>query len=180
MTMVRLPWRNLASSATIWLTDSTSMLEKGSSSRSSSGTGSSTRASEVRWRMPCEYWPKVRVSSGSRPTWRRASAGTGSRGRVEAGEVAQVLLGGQLVVQHGRVAHVADAGARIMRLLIAEDLDGAEAGAQESGQNAQQRRFARAVFADQDVAAAGLKIAETWRSAAKEPKSLETPSRRAE
>ncbi len=36
--------------------------------------------------------------------------------------------------------------------------DRAEAGAQQAGQNAQQRGFARAVFAEQHVAAAGLEI----------------------
>ena len=35
---------------------------------------------------------------------------------VEAGKVAQILLGGQLVVEHGRVAHVADARAGLVRL----------------------------------------------------------------
>jgi len=45
-----------------------------------------------------------------------------------------------------------------MRVKIAEDLDGAEAGAKQAGQNAQQRGFARAVFSDQDVAAARFQV----------------------
>ena len=35
---------------------------------------------------------------------------------VESGEVAQVFLAGELVVEHGGVAHVADAGASIVRV----------------------------------------------------------------
>ena len=118
-TMVRLLWRKPASSSTIWLTLSTSMLEKGSSSSSSSGTGSSTRASEVRCRMPCEYWPRVRVEIGVEADlaqrFGRSKAGAAG---IEAGEVAQVFLGGELVVEHGRVAHVADAGAGLMRFEV--------------------------------------------------------------
>ena len=34
----------------------------------------------------------------------------------------------------------------------------AETGAQQSGKNAQQRRFPRSIFADQDVATAGFKV----------------------
>ena len=48
MTMVRLVCRKPARSWTIWWADSTSMLEKGSSRSSSSGTGIRTRASDVR------------------------------------------------------------------------------------------------------------------------------------
>ena len=99
------------------------------------------------------------MRSGSRPTWRRASAGdeAGAAG-IEAGEVAEIFLGGELVVEHGRVAHVADAVAGLVGLEVAEDVDRAEAGAEQAGEDAQQGGFAGAVFADEDVAAAGLKI----------------------
>ena len=45
--------------------------------------------------------------------WREAGAAG-----IEAGEVAQVFLGGQLVVEHGRVAHVADALAGLVRFVL--------------------------------------------------------------
>ena len=41
---------------------------------------------------------------------------------------------------------------------LAEDAHLAEAGPQQSGQNAQQRGFARAVFAEQHIAAARLEV----------------------
>src|ERR1035441_8448371 len=56
------------------------------------------------------------------------------------------------------MAHVADALAGLMRFVLAKDRDLAEAGSQQTGQNAQQRGLARAVFAEQDVAAAGFKV----------------------
>ena len=77
---------------------------------------------------------------------------------IEAGKVAQILFSGQLVVEHGRVTHIADALAGLMRLVVAEDGDLAEAGAEQAGKNAQQSGLARAVFAEKNVAAAGLKI----------------------
>ena len=78
---------------------------------------------------------------------------------IEAGEVAEILLGGELVVEHGRVAHVADAGAGVMGLeSCRRHCDRAEAGAEQSGENAEQSGFAGAVFADENVAAAGLEI----------------------
>jgi len=42
--------------------------------------------------------------------------------------------------------------------LIAEDFDGAEAGAKQAGEDAQEGGLACAVFADEDVATAGFKI----------------------
>ena len=77
---------------------------------------------------------------------------------VEAGEVAQVLLGGQLVVEHGCVAHVADAIAGVVRFEFAEYPDRSGAGTQQAGENAEERGFSGAVLADQDIAAAGLEI----------------------
>ena len=41
---------------------------------------------------------------------------------------------------------------------VAEDLDGAVAGAEQAGEDAEQGGFAGAVFADEDVAAAGLEV----------------------
>ena len=77
---------------------------------------------------------------------------------VKAAEVAEILLGGELVIEHGRVAHVADAGAGIMGLRFAEDADRAVRGAKKAGKNAQQRGFSGAVFAEENVAAARLEI----------------------
>ena len=176
ITIVRSLCRKPASSSTICRALSTSMLEKGSSSSSSSGDGSSTRASEVRWRMPCEYCPSVRFRCGieahlAQGFVRREAVAAG----IEAGEVAQILLRGQLVVEHGRVAHVADARARLVRLESPKTRDRAEARPQQPGQNAQQRRFAGAVFAQQHVAAARFKRRPMiCRSAAKLPKSFDT------
>ena len=77
---------------------------------------------------------------------------------IETAEVAEIFLGGELVVEHGRVAHVADAGAGLVGLGFAEDVDRAVGGTKKAGENAQERGFARAVFAEEDVAAAGLEI----------------------
>ena len=74
-TIVRPALRSSASSASMRSALARSMLEKGSSSSSSSGCDSSTRASEVRCRMPCEYCPTGRASAGSSPTMRSASSG---------------------------------------------------------------------------------------------------------
>ena len=56
------------------------------------------------------------------------------------------------------MAHITDAVAGVMRFEVAEHFDRAGAGAQQSGQDAEQGGFARAVFADEDVAAARLEI----------------------
>ena len=88
----------------------------------------------------------------------RFAGGEAGAAGVEAGEVAQVFLRGELVVEHGRVAHVADAVAGVVRLEVAEDLDRAEAGAEEAGEDAEEGGLAGAVFADEDIAAAGLEI----------------------
>ena len=77
---------------------------------------------------------------------------------IETAEVAEIFLRGELVVEHGRVAHVADAGARVVGLGVAEDVDRAVRGTKKAGENAQQRGFAGAVFAEENVAAAGLEI----------------------
>ena len=56
------------------------------------------------------------------------------------------------------MAHVANARAGFVRLEAAKDRHRAVAWAQQSGQDAEQCGFACAVFADEDVAAAGLQI----------------------
>jgi len=92
----------------------------------------------------------------------------GSAG-IKTAEVAKILLGGELVVKHGRVAHVADAGTRVVGLGVAEDADRAVRGTEKAGENAQERGFACAVFAEENVAAAGLErerdLAESGKAA---------------
>jgi len=56
------------------------------------------------------------------------------------------------------VGHVANAVAGVVWLKIAEDFDCAEAGAEESGEASEERGFACAVFADEDIAAAGFEV----------------------
>ena len=60
---------------------------------------------------------------------------------------------------------------------FAEDRDLAEAGPQQAGQNAQQRGFARAVFAEQHVAAAGLEVDRDLAQRGKGAEELGTPDR---
>ena len=72
---------------------------------------------------------------------------------MEAGEVGEVLHGGELVVEHGGVAHVGDA----MALLVGssgEDGDAAASGSDEAGDDAEESGFAGAVFAEDDGAGA--------------------------
>ena len=56
------------------------------------------------------------------------------------------------------MAHVADAGAGVVRLVFAEDVDCAVGWAEQAGENAQKGGLAGAVFADEDVARAGLEV----------------------
>ena len=56
------------------------------------------------------------------------------------------------------MAHVADALASLMGFEVAENCDIAEAGPEQAGEDTQQRGFARAVFAKENVAAARLEI----------------------
>ncbi len=76
--------------------------------------------------------------------------------RIKTAEVAEILLGGELVVKHGRVAHVADAGARLVGLGFTEDVDRAVRWTEQAGENAEERGFAGAVFTEENIAAAGL------------------------
>ena len=101
----------------MWLAEAASRLEKGSSRRRSSGSVWRTRASEVRWRMPWEYWPtgRVRWGRGRRRGGPSRAADAGAAAvAVEPGEVGEVFHGGELVVEHGGVAHVGDAAALLV------------------------------------------------------------------
>ena len=80
---------------------------------------------------------------------------TGAAG-IKTAEVAEILLSGELVVQHGRVAHVADASTRVVGLRVAEDVDRSVRGTKKAGENAEKRGLACAVIAEKNVAAAGL------------------------
>ena len=99
----------------MWLALATSRLEKGSSRRRSSGSVWRTRAREARWRMPWEYWPTGRVRCGVEADGAEGHLGRAYAGAafvaVERGEVVEVFHGGELVVEHGGVAHVGDAAA---------------------------------------------------------------------
>src|SRR6185312_16380717 len=76
---------------------------------------------------------------------------------VESGEVAKVFGGGEFVVKHGRVAHVADAIAGVGGFVFAEDVEAAVGGPEEAGNNAEEGGLAGSVFAEQEVAAPALK-----------------------
>ncbi len=98
---------------------------------------------------------ELRVEADLAQSFGRREAGAAG---IKACGSSEILLRGELVVEHGRMAHVADAGAGFVRLEIAEDADGAVRGSEKAGENAQQRGLARAIFAEQNVAAARLKI----------------------
>ena len=68
---------------------------------------------------------------------------------VESGEVVEVLHGGELVVEHGRVAHVGHAAALQVRA-FAEDGGGAASGGDEARDDAEESGFAGSVFAEDD------------------------------
>ena len=73
---------------------------------------------------------------------------------MQRGEVGEVLHRGELVVEHRRVAHVGDAAALLLRG-GAKDGDGAAGRSDEACDDAEQRGFACAVFAQNDSAGAG-------------------------
>ena len=141
----------------MWLAEAASRLEKGSSRRSISGSLWRTRASEVRWRIPCEYWPTGRFrpgveADGAKGHLRIADAGAAAVA-VQRGEVVEVLDCGELVVEHGRVAHVGHSAALIVRS-FAEDSHRATRGLDEAGDDAEQRGFSGSVFPEDDGAGA--------------------------
>jgi len=76
---------------------------------------------------------------------------------VERGEVGKVLHGGELVVEHGGVAHVSDAAAFAM-WGAGEDGNGSASGCDESGDDAEEGGFAGAVFAEDYGGAAGGEV----------------------
>jgi len=96
-----------------------------------------------------------RVESDLAEGFFRREAGVGG---VEGAEVGQVFGSGEFVVEHGGVAHVADAVAGGVGRLSVEDGDFALGGLEESGEDAEKGGFAGAVFAKEDVAAAGGEV----------------------
>jgi hypothetical protein len=77
---------------------------------------------------------------------------------IKSGEVAEIFLSGEFVIQHGRMTHVADAGTRIMRRFSAKDLDSAMSGLDQTCEHAEKGGLAGSVLADEDVALAGFEI----------------------
>ena len=73
---------------------------------------------------------------------------------VKRGEVGEVLHGGELVVEHGGVAHVGDAAALVVGRLR-EDRYGAAGGGDETGDEAEEGGFAGSVFAEDDGGGSG-------------------------
>ncbi len=82
------------------------------------------------------------LADGARQGWVEAGGAHGfsgceaGAGAVEAREIAEIFDAVELVVKHGRMAHVADAVALVGRA-FAEDGHGAESGAEESGDGAE-------------------------------------------
>ena len=145
----------------MWRAESTSRLEKGSSRRRSSGVGlEDTRARE--WRAGAcswEYWPTGRVrlgveADGAEGHLGGADAVAGAFFAVEGGEVVEIFDGGELVVEHGGVAHVGEAATDLLRC-VAEDRDGASAGSDEAGEETKEGRFAGTVLTEDDGAGTG-------------------------
>jgi hypothetical protein len=68
---------------------------------------------------------------------------------MECGEVAEVLHGGELVVEHGGVAHVGDAMALLVGCAI-EDGGLAACGSNEAGDDAEEGGFAGTILAKDD------------------------------
>jgi hypothetical protein len=73
---------------------------------------------------------------------------------VKCSEVAKVLHGGELFVEHGGMAHVGDAAAVVARV-AAEDFERSARGGDESGKEAEKGGFASAVFSEDYSAGAG-------------------------
>ena len=83
--------------------------------------------------------------------------GAGLRGEcgfVEAEQVVEVFGGGEVVVEHGAVAHVGDAAAQLPGRL-AEDADLTVGRIGEAGEQLQERGFARAVGTEEHHTRAG-------------------------
>ena len=129
MTMVRLLWRKPASRATIWLHAfdihvGEGLVEEeqlGDGKQGAGERGALAHALGVLAESAGEFGVEAYLAE-------HLGGGKAGAAGVEAGEVAQVFLGGELVVEHGGVAHVADAGAGVVRVEVAEDLDRAGLG----------------------------------------------------
>jgi hypothetical protein len=98
-----------------------------------------------------EIWIEADLAKG-------LGGGEAGAAGIKTAEVAEILLGGELIVEHGRVAHVTDAGAGLVRLRVAEDADRSVRRTKKAGENAQESGLACSVFAKENVAAAGLEI----------------------
>jgi hypothetical protein len=77
------------------------------------------------------------------------AAADAASGILQPGEVAEVFDGGELVVEHGLVAHIGDAAALLVGIAT-EDFDRPASGGDETGDNAQEGGFAGAVIAKDD------------------------------
>ena len=74
---------------------------------------------------------------------------------VESGEVVEIFHGGELVVEHGGVAHVGHAAA-LQVGPFAEDGGGAACGGNEARDDAEEGRFTSSVFAEDDGGGSGV------------------------
>jgi hypothetical protein len=97
---------------------------------------------------------------------------------VKASEVAQVFHGGELVIEHRGMAHVADARpllGNLFRFAGGEDAGGSQGWFQKPGEHPQKGRFAGSIFSQQNVTTAGSEADRNFaqrREAAEEARYL--------
>ena len=151
------PSRKCASSPAISRAERTSTLEKGSSSRRILGSFSSARASDIRCRMPCEYWPTGRVERRIElhGADHHLAANVVIVNSVQAGEVAQVLHAAHFVVEQRRMRHVAELRADLAQIGGSQHGNAAAGCGSQSGESAQQRGLPCPVVAEDGVEASG-------------------------
>ena len=102
---------------TISRAERTSTFEKGSSSSRILGSCRIARASDILCRIPCEYCPTGRAQFGIEPDCRNALPRSAVFcNPVEPREVAQILHPAHLVIQQGRMRHVAEFAASLARI----------------------------------------------------------------
>ena len=118
------------------------------------------RASEIRCRMPCEYWPTRRVQLRIEPHGAdRAGTARVVADAIQTGEIAEVLHGAEFVVEQRGVPHVANARGHVPQVMAAKArATAAASGLQQAGDDAQQGGFAGAVFAQDQVEFAGFEL----------------------
>ena len=135
------------------------MLEKGSSSKEQLGNGEKNAGERGALAHALRVLAEEAIEIGIEADLAERFSGreAGAAG-IKTAEVAEIFLSGELVVEHGRVGHVANAGARVVRLGFTENFDRAVGGTKKAGENAEQRGFSRTVFAEENVAAAGFEI----------------------